>query len=496
MRILAGLVFFLLLAAQPASSQSCGAPRTWDTAALTEWATPLAGIGVRPGHFSEAEYYRAPLDNYRTYPVYHPDREPPGYWDALRNKKPEPLVDLKTCGKGFDWVAAGKRVWEELDVPFFRLFDAESIALARSLEYVRENEHRLVFRPDGTIAIYRWVVTPQGIGLGITACSSCHTRYLEDGTAIAGAAFSRNGAGLLIDRMFDRWLSIAFTGERLPMAMYRHFSVPWIRDDIHGQLKNMPDEKLAELFDALPPGVTDRQNGSIYYPTKVIDLIGIRDRKYIDHTATHKNRGLGDIMRYAALVEYSDAMQFGKHQMWADHQRRIHVRWPDEVLYALAQHIYAVQPPSNPNPRDDLATEGEKVFARSGCPACHKPPLYTSNKMTLALGFKPDENHPLRSDIVDISVKTDPNLALKTRKGTGLYIVPSLRGVWYRGLYGHDGSVTRLEEWFDPARLRDDYVPSGFKGVGVKTRAVPGHEFGLSLSIRDRTALIAFLKTL
>ena len=53
-----------------------------------------------------------------------------------------------------------------------------------------------------------------------------------------------------------------------------------------------------------------------------------------------------------------------------------------------------------------------------------------------------------------------------------------------------------LEDWFDPKRLRDDYVPTGFKGYGVKTRAVKGHEFGLKLSPRDKQALIAFLKTL
>ena len=497
MRILAGLVFYvLLLPAQPALFQPCGAPRTWDTAALSDWATPLAAIDVRPSHFSEAEYYRAPLDNYRTYPVYRPDREPPGYWDSLRAKKPEALVDLQTCGEGFDWVAAGKRVWDEIDVPYFRLFDAESISLARSRKYFRDNERRLVSRPDGTIAMYRWVITPQGIGLGITACSSCHTRYLDDGTAVAGAAFAHRITDSLLDRMSDRSLKIAFAGDSPQMALYRQFGVPWIPDDIHSQLKSMPDDRIGQLFDALPPGVSDRPNGSVYYPTKVIDLIGIRDRKYIDHTATHRNRGLGDIMRYAALVEYSDAMQFGRHQMWADRQKSIHVRWPDEVLYALAQYICSLQPPTNPNRRDGLAAAGERVFVRSGCGACHTPPLYTNNKLTLALGFKPAENHPLRSDIMDVSVKTDPNLALKTRKGTGLYKVPTLRGVWYRGLYGHDGSVTRLEEWFDPARLRDDYVPSGFKGVGVKARAVPGHDFGLKLSPGDKTALIAFLKTL
>jgi hypothetical protein len=53
-----------------------------------------------------------------------------------------------------------------------------------------------------------------------------------------------------------------------------------------------------------------------------------------------------------------------------------------------------------------------------------------------------------------------------------------------------------LEDWFDPARLRDDYVPTGFKGYRVNTRAVPGHEFGLKLPADDKASLIAFLRTL
>jgi Zn-dependent membrane protease YugP len=56
--------------------------------------------------------------------------------------------------------------------------------------------------------------------------------------------------------------------------------------------------------------------------------------------------------------------------------------------------------------------------------------------------------------------------------------------------------VATLEDWFDPRRLRDDYVPTGFKGYGVQTRAVKGHEFGLKLSQAEKAALIAFLKTL
>ncbi len=68
--------------------------------------------------------------------------------------------------------------------------------------------------------------------------------------------------------------------------------------------------------------------------------------------------------------------------------------------------------------------------------------------------------------------------------------------MWYRGPFEHNGWVATLEDWFDRRRLRDDYVPTGFVGAGVKTRAVRGHEFGLNLADDERAALIAFLKTL
>ena len=97
---------------------------------------------------------------------------------------------------------------------------------------------------------------------------------------------------------------------------------------------------------------------------------------------------------------------------------------------------------------------------------------------------------------MNVSVGTDPGLALKTRKGTGYYKVPSLKGVWYRGRYLHDGSLTSLEEMFDPARLRDDFVPTGFAPLGKNMAAVEGHPFGLKLSPDERAQLIAFLRSL
>ena len=97
---------------------------------------------------------------------------------------------------------------------------------------------------------------------------------------------------------------------------------------------------------------------------------------------------------------------------------------------------------------------------------------------------------------MDEAIDTDPELTLNTRRGTGYYKVPSLRGVWYRSMFGHGGWCATLEDWFDPRRLDADYVPTGFRGDNVATRPVPGHEFGLDLDEGDRKALIAYLQTL
>ncbi|MDX1493916.1 MAG: hypothetical protein R3253_07660, partial [Longimicrobiales bacterium] len=99
-------------------------------------------------------------------------------------------------------------------------------------------------------------------------------------------------------------------------------------------------------------------------------------------------------------------------------------------------------------------------------------------------------------DVSERRVNTDPALATTTRRGTGYYKVPSLKGVWYRGPFQHSGAVATLEDWFDPKRLSEDYLPTGFRGVHDALQAVEGHPFGLRLSPEDRRALIAFLRTL
>jgi len=135
-------------------------------------------------------------------------------------------------------------------------------------------------------------------------------------------------------------------------------------------------------------------------------------------------------------------------------------RYSDEQLYALALYLYSLQPPGNPNPFDDQAKRGQLIFNRQGCSECHPAPLYTNNKLTPVRGFTVPDALRKTDAILDASVGTDPRLAPETRRGTGLYKVPSLLGVWMRSALGHEGQAYSLEEWFDPARLKEDYVPN------------------------------------
>jgi hypothetical protein len=475
------------------------ASRFWNDHDLAEWATPVAGLNIRPGHYSEKEYYAAPVGEFvRTYPVYFPGREPEGYWEMIRNAKPEPLITPGPRSRA-NWLKEGQRIFHELDLPYIRNYDSKLMEIVRSPDQFK----KLGGHPqkDGTVLLLRWVPTSKGLALGFQDCAACHSRLMPDATIADGApaAGSDPGdaiavVGKYVTHDVPSFVEFFSPGETAKMVAWRWFGVPWIREDLNEMVKS--PELSGRDFVGLTRGIFARFNGSPFYPTKAPDLIGLKDRRYIDHTATHLLRGPEDLMRYAVLVSCCDSADFGSYHMLTEKGRRIAYRFQDELVHALAQYIYSLEQPPNPNLGDPRAVAGRNIFEREGCGGCHTPPLYTNNKLTLAAGFTPTPQHPLRSDILDISVGTDSGLALKTRKGTGLYKVPSLRGVWYRGLLGHEGSVRSLEEWFDPARLRDDYVPSGFVGYHMTHRAVPGHEFGLRLNAGDKASLIAFLRTL
>jgi hypothetical protein len=485
-------------------------PRVWDETALADWATPIAGLNVRPTNMSAKDYYAMAVENVRTYPVYFPGREPAGYWEMLQHVGPQPLIDPDTLTTDAQWIEAGKRVFDEADHLHLRSLDPKLIGTVRSPEAYKDAEPS----PDGTVPSLRWIPTANGIAIGFSNCSNCHVLPLPNGTRIPGAPefgtgaenqdrsrgparslrpplYAANGVIGIGDAPFITGTEVA--GAKRYMA----FGVPWRADDVNLSLKTISDDEDRELNAAFRrSGGLPRWNGSLYYPTKFPDLIGIKDRKYFDHTATHAHRGIGDLMRYAALVSFADAVEFGSYRIVTPATTRVRARLSDEALYALALYIYSLEPPANPNPRNAKAHAGEGIFRREGCGGCHTPPLYTNNKVTLADGFTPPKEAPATLDVMPISVKTDPGLALATRKGTGYYKVPSLKGLWYRGHYLHDGAVASLEEMFDPNRLNETHRPGGWSLPGSGPHAIKGHEFGLRLTPSEREQLIAFLRTL
>ncbi|HYM12157.1 MAG TPA: di-heme oxidoredictase family protein, partial [Bryobacterales bacterium] len=422
-----------------------------------------------------------------------PGREPAGYMDWLRTREPEIVFDASKLATREDWIQAGALVFNaptSLHPVFFSAADLRDPSFYQKMG--------MPVAKDGTVPFASWVIRRKGeVEMGSMGCNTCHTRVMPDGTVVPGAQGNNPG-----DREGAYMLSrAARAGDPVKVlarirGFAREFEMPWLPDDPNRRAQTMSLEQLIATGEAIPPGVTARTNTSMFLPPQIPDLIGVQDRHYLDHTGLVRHRSIGDLMRYASLVQDMVAFdRYGEAPPRALDPARGQ-RYSDAQLYALALYLYSLQPPPNPNRFDAAAARGKKIFEREGCAACHTPPLYTNNKLIPVEGFEPPARDEQRFNVLDARLGTDPRYALETHKGTGYYKVPSLKGVWYRGPFEHNGAAATLEDWFDSARLRPDYVPTGFKGYDGKTRSVKGHGFGLRLSAREKQALLAFLKTL
>ncbi len=497
---------------EPSASFRPVIPRTWDDAAIQTLEVPLAHAQSSPVHVSASYYYRIPVRPiYKSYPVYEVAHEPKGYWTWLQKREPVILWDdsghRPTLQTEADWIKAGELVFQ---APV--TYDTELF-----LPEVRDPKAHQVFGPpltrEGVNPFVHWVIREKGkVELGFADCGECHSRVMRNGTILRGAQGNLSidlAIGFAMPGQLERasnkqqFLEFIREGER------SQFETPWLKPG-QEQLDyaHMSLQEIAASHNAIPVGVFARQRASVLYPPHIPNLVGVQNRKYLDASGLVQQRNIGDLMRYAALNQGGDLLSsFGGFipvgagfKTLPDPDKispltAIPDRYSDEQLYALALYIYSLRPPTNPNPFDALASQGQKIFQREGCSGCHPPPFYTNNMLTPALGFRSPETSK-NYDVLPISVGTDPGLTMLTRRGTGYYKVPSLQGVWYRSMFGHSGWCATLEDWFDQRRLRNDYNPTGFKGYEVDRRAVKGHEFGLSLSAEEKKALIAFLRTI
>jgi len=451
------LISFAAVAAQ-------SIPKVWDDRALATFELPLVDLQASPKHISSNYYYQIPARPiYKSYPIYAPGKEPRGYMDWLQEQEPEIVFDPAKLKTKADWIKAGETVF---DAPI-------GYGATFKLAQVRDPAWYSHIRPpvtkDGVMPFSRYVIRKKGVvEVGSGGCVMCHARVMPDGSFLKGAQ-----GNFPVDRVLGDNLRRQTRESKAPEELLQQirlgqrafFAAPWLRDDPSAKIDAMSLEEIASAYEAIPPGVSTRVNLSLFSPAQIPSLIGVADLRHLDHTGIVQQRSIADLMRYVALVQGANSLdRFGDFTLFdslPDPSRLD--RYSDEQLYALAQYLYALKPPPNPNKFDSAARRGRDLFAREGCVQCHTPPLYTNN------GVVP----------VDV-IGTESTLAQRTRKGTGYYKVPSLRGVWYRGPLQHNGAAATLEDWFDPGRLS----------------RIAGHPFGLSLSVEDRRALLAFLRTL
>ncbi|MDC6352711.1 hypothetical protein PP178_14210 [Zeaxanthinibacter sp. PT1] len=445
----------------------------------------------------EAIYYA--LDEhqiYKTFPVYIREKEPKGYLDSLRNLDPEE-INFANLDSEEDWIAAGKAVFnwpvDQRPVnPRGQFLDSSVIAITG-----------VETTPEGIVPYTQYTKTPEGLRQGGQSCASCHTSIID------GKVYDGVQGDFPFDRLFG-YIRERFEIPYNEAGVKSLTLVPWLPERVNWSLDS---ESQLEFLKAVPPGVMVRQGFAYNYPLSIPSLIGIKDIKYLDHTGLMRHENIGDLMRYAAFNQGLDMLtsyngyipmrDFNSHgeitadKPWTHPFGNINKRYSDAQLFALAKYIYSLKAPENPNTfTEELLQTGEMVFNREGCVTCHPPPYYTNNQLLPATGYDPTLKDLATYDIFNISAETDSVSTLYTRRGTGFYKVPSLRGAWMREAFFHNGNLASLEDVLDPKRLEPGYVPTGFKPATVETMAVKGHPFGMEITAEEKEALLAYLRSL
>lgn len=275
-------------------------PRAWDDRAIASLEVPLVYPNGSPKHVSAEYYYKIPVRPiYRSYAIYAPGRGPAGYMERLKREEPEVLWDDSSHAPPLrtesDWRKAGELVF---DSP---LFYDQIVTLGEAQDpewYARVNPP---LTRDGIMTLAFYVIRKRGqVEVGSFGCFTCHTRVMPDGTVVKGAQGNSPVEGAEANRFRRRLPPPALHG------LMRIFAVPWLDPDPNAKLETMTGEEVASVYDRIPSGVIARGRTSPFFPVQIPDIIGVKERHYLDHTGLQLNRGISDIMRYSALNQAID----------------------------------------------------------------------------------------------------------------------------------------------------------------------------------------------
>jgi hypothetical protein len=286
----------MAVSAGTASQPTVTIPEFWSEELLHDYELPLASPENTPKHVSRDYYYALPEHVlYKSYPIYHPSREPAGYLDTLAALEPERTFDPAALKTEADWIAAGRDVFE---MPIDYEDAVVSMRLVRDPAWYER--HRVPVAADGTMPFARYVIRRKGlVEVGNLSCAMCHTRVMPAGQVVAGAQ-----GNFPVD---------ASSSEVLPSDAGIRFLIrlltatPWDQA-LTERTRALPMAQIREGSRVMPPGVSVRQGTSLFAPAAIPDLIGLRDRRYLDRTGLGRHRGPADLMRYAALNQGMDLL--------------------------------------------------------------------------------------------------------------------------------------------------------------------------------------------
>ena len=294
-------------------------PKVWDDEVMAKLEVPLAVPGASPKHVPAEFYYRIPVRPiYRTYPVYHPSKEPPGYLDMLRAKEPEVLWDDEGEVLPSERTRTGFERENSSSTPQFS--SATAIWLPIPLRLCSSGK-------------WTGTCTRERPSRAKACClyRSVRAREREDraGSALLRHVPHANHGGWRSRQRGAGQLSV-----RSRVRMGRTGGRPCRRD-----ARPRTGALRCALADPGSPGAPWRaiQRGDRRGPRRnpcwcarhvtgrarrvllqVPDLIGVRDRRYLDRTGLQRHDGIADLMRYAALEP-------GRRR--PGELRRLHSRW-------------------------------------------------------------------------------------------------------------------------------------------------------------------------
>lgn len=345
----------------------------------------------------------------------------------------------------------------------------------------------------------------------MTNCSLCHTAKIND-QIIPGIGARNFRANAMNNALMEIGKRNDFKAEELigiSQEVANREKIPWgWRSQIVSYLAVHEIKKRAKDYVALDAG--PGRNTPIEFAKQATNVSVEQPYGYVRFPpvwtyAKRKTFGwdgsmIGDHALAAASVEFNKGMTSG---YITSHRER----WG-----SIYEYLKTVTPPKYPADIDSqLASKGMGIY-KMNCMSCHGLGNQYEEKLIplKEIGTDPDRLHSMNQELAQARNKTSFGKLVPLKVSDG-YVSPPLDGIWSRAPYLHNGSVPTLYDLLNPTKERpiEFYLGSenyDFSHVGIRNQGKylfeiskpgnsnQGHEYGTSLSVEEKTALIEYLK--